>query len=1029
MAIVCPRRSLRAIARRMVLALLGLVGFGAPAVAQYHFDAWTADDGLPQNIIRGLHQTSDGYLWIATLDGLARFDGVRFTVFNRSNSPGIESNRFTALHAVGQGEMWLGTEVGTVTRHTGGRFVSYTTAHGLERSRVQGFTSDASGHLWVLSGATIKRWEPERERFVDVDGPETAFGYRRLSWGERGGFWGLDRSGLRRFVGGQWESHPLPAPFLTETVFAAEEQDGSIWVSIPTGPRQDVERVGRITRDGRFEALGNVSHSDSSSTRRRPIVWRDRAGTSWTFDLAPTEELVLSLTLVSPARRETVKFVLQYEDREGNLWLGTEGDGLYRVRRQVVTVRSLSQGLVGRNVYPVFEDRDGAVWVGTWQPGGLSRFENGTITSYTSRHGLTTGGVTALQQDQQGRLWVATHHGLQVFDNGRFTAVAPDLVRDGTTVNVIHHDPQNATWLGTDRGLLRLVDGRVTRLTTRDGLATDDVRVIIDDQITGGLWIGGYGGVTRWRDGRFHAWMSGDGPPGPMVRALYQDGDGVLWIGTYDSGLVRLDDGRLTHYTTRVGLFNDGVFQILDDGRGWLWMSSNRGIYRVSRQELDDFAEGRRQEITSIAYGKSDGMLNVECNGGLWPAGIKARDGSLWFPTQDGVAVIDPAAVAANPNPPPVVIESFLIDRQPVDPLPFEGELRIGPRVGALEIRYTGLSFLNAEHLRFKYRLEGLDEEWIEAGTRRTAYYSHVPPGRYTFSVIAANSDGVWNTRGASLAVVVLPPFYRSWWFTTLALGAVVAVVGLTFRAREARLKQAHAAQQAFSRQLIASQEAERKRIAAELHDSLGQRLVIIRNLALLLDRGPAGANRPSTGEIAAEAAQAIGEVREIAQNLRPCHLDRLGLTRALEALVRRAAGASTTRITAAIDDLEGLFPNDGEICIYRVVQESVNNILKHSAATHAWVTARRSATAVLITVSDNGCGFAAGAGAAWRDGFGLAGMSERVMLLGGRIEIASAPGSGTTIRVAFHVAPPARPPAPERWAVAAGSGVRCHVQ
>jgi signal transduction histidine kinase/ligand-binding sensor domain-containing protein len=1005
------------------MALLVLLGGDAPALAQYHFDTWTADDGLPQNIIRGLHQTSDGYLWIATLDGLARFDGVRFTVFNRSNSPGIESNRFTALHADAQGDMWLGTEVATVTRYTGGRFVSYTTAHGLERSRVQGFTSNASGHLWVLSGATIKRWEPAHERFVDVDSPETAFGYRRLSWGERGGFWGLDRVGLRRFVGGQWESHPLPAPFLTETAYAAEEQDGSIWVSIPAGPRHDVAQIGRIARDGRFETLGGGSHS-ASSAPRRPIVWRDRAGTPWAFDLAPTAELVLSLTLVSPARRETVAFVLPYEDREGNLWLGTEGDGVYRVRRQVATVHSLSQGLVGRNVYPILEDRDGAVWVGTWQPGGLSRFENGTVTSYTSRHGLTTGGVTALQQDRQGRLWVATHHGLQVFDNGRFTAVHPDLVRDGTTVNVIHHDRQNATWLGTDRGLLRLVDGRATLLTTRDGLATDDVRVIIDDRMTGGLWIGGYGGVTRWHDGRFTAWMPAGGPSGPMVRALYQDGDGVLWIGTYDSGLVRLDRGRLTHYTTRVGLFNDGVFQILDDGRGWLWMSSNRGIYRVSRRELEEFAEGGRQEITSIAYGKSDGMLNAECNGGLWPAGIRARDGSLWFPTQDGVAVIDPAAVTANPNPPPVVIESLLIDRKPVDPLPFEGELRIGPRVGAFEIQYTGLSFLNAQHVRFKYRMDGLDEEWIEAGTRRTAYYSHVPPGRYTFSVIAANSDGVWNTTGASLAVIVRPPFYRTWWFLTLALGAVVAIVGVTWKGRESRLKQAHAAQQAFSRQLIASQEAERKRIAAELHDGLGQRLVVIRNLALLVETGAATSIHPGLGEIAEEASQAIGEVREIARNLRPYHLDRLGLTRALQALVRKAAAASTTRFTSDIDDLEGLFPNDSEISIYRVVQESVNNILKHAGASEARVTAGRSATQVVITVTDNGRGFAAGASAARRDGFGLAGMTERVTLLGGRIEIGSAPGRGTTIGVTFDVTPPAVPTGHLCLAVTAESGV-----
>ena len=215
-----------------------------------------------------------------------------------------------------------------------------------------------------------------------------------------------------------------------------------------------------------------------------------------------------------------------------------------------------------------------------------------------------------------------------------------------------------------------------------------------------------------------------------IVRAVHEDDDGVLWIGTYDSGLVRLEKGRFTHYTTRIGLFNDGVFQILEDGRGNLWMSSNRGISRVRKQELDEFAAGSRREISSIAYGRGDGMLNVECNGGLWPAGIEARDGTLWFPTQDGVAVIDPAAVSTNPRPPPVVIESFLLDREPVVPVPFDRPLRIAPGRGTFEIGYTSLSFVNPEHVRFKYRLTGLDDDWIDARTRRTAYYSHVPPGQ-----------------------------------------------------------------------------------------------------------------------------------------------------------------------------------------------------------------------------------------------------------------------------------------------------------
>jgi signal transduction histidine kinase/ligand-binding sensor domain-containing protein len=998
----------------VAISLLAILSQATPALAQYQFESWTADTGLPQNIITGIHQTNDGYLWIATLDGLARFDGVRFTVFSKANTPGIDSNRFTSLYADRQGHLWLGTETGSVTRYTRERFITYTTAHGLPLSFVRGFTADEAGNLWVLTGDKIAQWEPSYERFVEVTAPHLVSGYRPMAWSERGGFWGVDRSGLRRFVGGLWELHPLPVPFLTDAADLAEEQDGTIWVAAPGGR---LARIGKRTPAGLLDWTTVWSDAPSKSDPAAlQVEWRVPSGGSWTIEIS--RALDRSLTLATPTRRETVSFSVWFEDREGNLWLGTDGDGLYRVRKQVVTVRSQTHGLVGRNIYPVFQDRAGAVWMGAWS-GGLSRLQDGTFTNYTAQNGLAPGGVTALHEDSDGRLWVATHFGLQTFRDGRFTPAPMHVVHQdgagsfwlgapsgGTTVNVIHQDRAGAIWLGTDRGLVRYLDGAATVFTTRDGLASDNVRVIVEPTSAGRLWIGGYGGLTRWQDGRFMKWTQSDGLPGSTIRALYEDREGALWIGTYDSGLGRFHEGRFTRYTTRDGLFNDGVFQILEDARGNLWMSSNRGIHRVRKQELNELAAGERTEITSVAYGKGDGMLNVECNGGLWPAGIRARDGTLWFPTQDGVAVIDPASVTTNPRAPTVVIESFLLDREPIAPLAFDRPLRIPPGRGTFEIQYTGLSFANPEHLRFKYALAGLDKEWIDAGTRRTAYYSYVPPGSYTFTVIAANSDGVWNTEGPSLQLVVLPPFYRTWWFVTLMLSGTAVIIVAMWKQRESRLTRAHAAQQAFSRQLIASQEAERKRIAAELHDGLGQRLVIIRNLAMLVNSTVIEGSRERVNEISSEASQAISEVREIAHNLRPFHLDRLGLTKALGTLVRKASGASRISFTAEMDNIDGLFPKDVEINVYRVVQESVNNILKHSAATQARVTARRSAAEVQITVQDNGRGFTSETDdhLLRRDGFGLLGITERVTLLGGRVDLRSAPGQGTTIGLAFDV-------------------------
>ncbi len=322
-------------------------------------------------------------------------------------------------------------------------------------------------------------------------------------------------------------------------------------------------------------------------------------------------------------------------------------------------------GPSGSQYLPICEDHAGAIWIGAW-PGSVSRFKNGRFTNYTKRDGLSGEEITALYEDRAGRLWVGEYgqnNGLRVFHDGRFNV--PSGLKDLGLVFAMDQDCEGAFWLGTENKLVRYKDGVATSYTTKDGLAGNDVRVIIADA-AGNLWIGSYGGLTRYCQGKFTHWTERDGLPSDSVRALYEDAEGVLWIGTYDGGLGRFKDGKFTRYTTREGLFNDGAFQILEDARGNLWMSCNRGIYRVSKQQLNEFAAGQRSGITSIAYGNGDGMLNAECNGGCAPAGVKARDGKLWFPTQNGVAVIDPDAVPINREPPPVAIESCLIDRAPV---------------------------------------------------------------------------------------------------------------------------------------------------------------------------------------------------------------------------------------------------------------------------------------------------------------------------------------------------------------------------
>ncbi|HKQ07204.1 MAG TPA: triple tyrosine motif-containing protein [Blastocatellia bacterium] len=389
-------------------------------------------------------------------------------------------------------------------------------------------------------------------------------------------------------------------------------------------------------------------------------------------------------------------------------------------------------------------------------------------------------------------------------------------------------------------------------------------------------------------------------------------------------------------------------------------------------------------------------MRNIECNGGRQPAGLKSRDGKLWFPTMDGVVVIDPDAAIINELPPPVLIEQITTDRSPVD---YSKDVILQPGQDDLEIAYTALSFIKPEQIKFKYRLEGKDDEWTEANNRRVAYYPYLPAGRYTFRIIAANQDGIWNLEGASIRIIVLAPFYQRWWFLLACGVAVAGVALLIFRARVAGLKKKQAAQQAFSRQLIELQEQERKRIAAELHDSLSQNLVIIKNRALISlgERHDPEQAFEQMEEISEAADQALSEVREIAHDLRPFQIDRLGLTRALEAMVRRAS-TSGLRFIVSIDNLDGLLSPEMEINLYRIIQESLNNIIKHSAATEACVRIARVEQALDITVEDNGKGFtpATAPGASLNGGgFGLLGITERARILGSPVLIESAPGRG----------------------------------
>jgi signal transduction histidine kinase/ligand-binding sensor domain-containing protein len=961
------------------------------AASSYRIDAWTTADGLPTNSVNAVLQTRDGFLWLATYGGLVRFDGTRLKIFTTENTAGLRTGRLISLYESRDGALWLTSEGLGLTRLFHGHFASYSTAEGLPDNDVVAMFELQDGSLIVDTRKGAARWDGNR--FVaETSLPSVADPHRTiLGRSASGATWYRDAGGVHRFEGGrvtrtlQLEVAPLSA---------YEDRAGRLWLQLSLAGDQSRQLAcvcdGRLVRFGAAEgvqAAGAVSWSEDREGR----VWFGFRGNGglMRFDGQQFTRLTTADGLPGPNVEKI------FQDREGTMWAPTDG-GLARLTATPLTSYSTRDGLEHDNAYVVYADRKGDVWIASAP--GLTRFRNQRFEPMSAAFGLEGQFVNAIFEDRDGVLWLGVLDGsVRRITNGRVITMPAAA---GTAVRAIYQGKGPEVWIGGRNGLARYLDGVMTPVTA--GYPGGEVHSLHEDR-DGGLWLGTNAGPIRYRDGRFTRFGPADGIAGqPIVRAIHEDAEGTLWFGTYDSGLLRFRDGRFTTVTTRDGLFATGVFQIIEDRQQRFWMTSNAGIYRVSRRELDEFAAGRRRQVNSVAYGTRDGMLHSECNGGTQPAGTTDRHGRIWFPTQRGVVVVDPDTIPINTQPPPVVITQASVANALVDPAAAI-EIRSGPT--ALEVQFAALTFVRPEHSRFRYMMEGLDQDWTEAGTERSARYAQLPYGNFHFRVIAANRDGVWNTEGARLAVVVVPPFWRTQWFLALmvVMAAGLALAGHTWRMTLIRREQDR--QKAFSRQLIELQEKERTRIAAGLHDGLQQSLLVIRNWALLAQAAPSA--DPSVTErlreIDSVALQALNDVRDIVQDLTPHQLERMGLAAAVGDMVHTVATSCAIAFECRIADVTGQLPTAVELTLFRIIQEAVSNVVKHSSAHAAIVSLEADAAVIRARIQDDGAGFDPVDLAAKRGGvggFGLFGMSERITMIGGRIAVQSAPGKGTVITV-----------------------------
>ncbi|HLP78838.1 MAG TPA: two-component regulator propeller domain-containing protein, partial [Candidatus Paceibacterota bacterium] len=768
---------------------------------------WQVEEGLPQNKVTAVLQTQEGYLWVGTYNGLARFDGVRFTVFNDSNTPELRSSRITSLYESADGTLWIGTESGDLSQYRDGRFTAVPIRAGWSRGNIYSIASDRAGDVWLFNTVgELARVRDGKTLLPESGNVPTVVSLVR---GADGTIW-CDREGVVSELKNGELTMQVSTNVYVQGICAA--RDGGLWVASSSRIRkwkdgQWVVDVGPAPWD--YRIITTLMETSSGM-----LIGGSSDAGLWIVH--PQQANVPAVHFDRTSGLPSDWVISLSEDREKNLWCGT-GAGLALIRSNYLETISPPDKWQSRPVLSVLPMPDGTLWAGT-EGAGLYRLQNGAWTNFDAANGLRNHYVWSLAADGAGKIWAGTWGGglfmekdsgfdyAPGLENFRLPAAALLFLKDGM-------------WIGTTAGAVRWQDGRQERFAE-----IGDVRAIAQDK-SGVMWFGtAGGGLVSRENGRLRRFKKADGLSSDFIECLHFSDDGALWIGTFGGGLNRLKNGKFSVISDKQGLPNGVIGHIESDGLGFFWMSSYGGILRAGEKDLNRCADGELAEVPFLTYGINDGLPTLECAEGLQAGGCKTADGRLWFPTAKGLVAVDPAGASVNPLPPPVRIEEMRVDDKQFAEGTFTTLLKVPPGKLRIEFEYTGLSFIAPEKVRFKCRLKNFDNEWVNAGTKRVAIYTYIPPGRYSFQVTACNNDGVWNETGAELAFEVLPHFWQTTWFHVLGgLATVMAVSGgVWFDTRRRMRRRLERAER--QRDI----ERERTRIAQDIHDDLGAQLTRI---------------------------------------------------------------------------------------------------------------------------------------------------------------------------------------------------------
>ncbi|HKX30516.1 MAG TPA: two-component regulator propeller domain-containing protein [Blastocatellia bacterium] len=734
---------------------------------QYGHHVWSRQNGLPSNSVNVVLQTSDGYLWLGTPAGLFRFDGVDFEKITTS-ADGKSSDTVISLCGSRDGRLWIGTGYNGLRHLKDGKIHVYGEAEGFTERNILALHESRSGELWVGTS-----------------------------------------NGLFKYSHGRFISIPFMPNYI---VGIAEDSKGRVWVATGIGFR--------IYEGDRVVQTIPLPIIKGATPPRLLNIFADHQGNIW----AGTSEALIcwkdGTTIYTTADGLTDSHITAvYEDRDGNLWVGTNKGGLNRLTGGKWSAFTASSGLSNNHVLSITEDHEGSLWISTLE--GLNQLKDLKITPYTTHEGLTSDYISSIIETadggtyflsdvemslsyvkdgqttkytapigpaylaQDGSLWISQNGLLMNLKNGRIRRYDQKTGLPQKFISAINEDSESLIVYVDDIGIRRFVNGQLKPYLLKNGqeYTSTEYVVCFHREPQGTFWIGSSRGLVRIEGGEARTFGTADGMADDWVSSIFDDRRGSLWVSSPRGGLTRYHNGKFKAYTTASGLPTNEIYTVLCDNLGNLWMGSPKGIININRQDLDDYDEGQDQTLQSQLYTVSDGMRTDECFGGWQPAGWKTRDGRLWFATRKGAVLINPRTIKQNTLPPPVLIEQVLVDQQPV---PTGQSIRLAPGKQNLEFHYTGLSFLVPEKVRFRYQLEGYDREWVEAGTRRVAYYTNLSPGTYRFRVMACNNDGVWNETGASVEFYLAPHFHQTPWFYVLCFCLAVL---LTFGAYKLRLR------------------------------------------------------------------------------------------------------------------------------------------------------------------------------------------------------------------------------------------------